>query len=83
MNEQIENTNVTEMTQARQQAINIVPVLIQTRKEAGISQSLMAEWLGVSRKKLNQFEKGKFDFLLLLKYAEKLSVEINLTHIIH
>lgn len=83
MNQTIENINVTERLQIYQQANVIVTKLIQIRKDARFSQEFMADWLNVSRKKLNEFENGKFDFDLMVKYADKLSVDIELNYTIN
>ena len=77
------NENVIDMLQVYEQCNKIVTDLIAIRKQANLSQEFMAEWLGVSRKKMNEFEKGDFDFKLLAKYADKLSVTINITHTIN
>jgi DNA-binding XRE family transcriptional regulator len=58
---------------------NVLTKLIQERKESKFSQEFMADWLGVSRKKLNEFEQGKIDYYLLCHYADKLSIDIQLT----
>ena len=57
----------------------IISELIKTRKDAKFTQQFMAKWLGVSRKKLNEFENGCFDFELMVNYADKLSIDIELT----
>ncbi len=72
--------NVTETTQLQNQCNKIVAELIKIRKDAGFSQEFMADWLNVSRKKLNEFENGSFDFELMVKYADKLSVEISINY---
>ena len=40
----------------------------------------MADWLNVSRKKINEFENGNFDFDLMLNYADKLSIDVFINH---
>ena len=72
------NTEVTEKLQVYSQCNKIVTELIKIRKEAKFSQKLMASWLKVSRKKLNEFENGSFDFDLMANYADKLSVKLNI-----
>lgn len=72
------NENVTENTLIYNQYNEIVTKLIQIRKEAKFTQEFMAEWLNVSRKKINEFENGAIDFELMINYADKLSVEIEL-----
>jgi DNA-binding XRE family transcriptional regulator len=69
-------TDVTKKLQGLENYRLIVAKLIQERKEAKFSQEFMADWLGVSRKKLNEFEKGKIDFYLMCHYADKLSLDI-------
>lgn len=68
--------NVTEKIQPIEVCRNYVTELIHTRKEAKLSQQFMAEWLGVSRKKIVHFESGKFDFELFFLYCDKFDVEI-------
>lgn len=77
------NANVTEITQLQVRCNKIVTDLIKIRKDAKFSQAFMADWLKVSRKKLNEFENGNFDFDLMVNYADKLSVEIKITHFIY
>ncbi len=79
INQQLMNKNVTESVQGLQNYQSIVSILIQERKESKFSQEFMADWLGVSRKKLNEFEQGKIDFFLMCHYADKLSIDIQLT----
>ena len=73
------NKNVTENIQGLKNYQLVVTKLIQERKESKFSQEFMADWLGVSRKKLNEFENGKIDFFLMCHYADKLSIDIELT----
>ena len=73
------NKDVTENIQGLKNYQSVVTKLIQERKESKFSQEFMAEWLGVSRKKLNEFERGKIDFDLMCHYADKLSIDIELT----
>ena len=73
------NKDVTENIQGLKNYQSVVAKLIQERKESKFSQEFMADWIGVSRKKLNEFERGKIDFFLMCHYADKLSIEIELT----
>jgi DNA-binding XRE family transcriptional regulator len=50
------------------------------RIRAGFSQDFMADWLNISRKKFNEFENGKFDFELMVMYADKFSIKINISY---
>lgn len=77
------NENVTESTHIKNKCNEIVTTLIRIRKQAGFTQQFMADWLNVSRKKINEFENGKFDFDLLIRYSEKLSLEIKIDYVIH
>jgi len=55
--------------------------LCTIRKEINHSQSDMAEWLNVDRRKIIAFESlKKVDLELLLNYANKLSVEVKLNY---
>jgi|JI10StandDraft_1071094.scaffolds.fasta_scaffold374372_3 DNA-binding XRE family transcriptional regulator len=80
MNQSFENNNITEKLHIYKQVNEIVTKLIHIRKDAKFSQKFMADWLNVSRKKINEFENGKFDFDLMINYAEKLSVDIEIIH---
>ncbi len=80
MNQLNENNVVTEQLHIYTQVNEIVTKLIHIRKDAKFSQEFMADWLKVSRKKINEFENGSFDFDLMVKYADKLSVELNLNY---
>lgn len=71
--------NVTEKIQPIEICKVYVTELIQTRKGAHISQQFMADWLGVSRKKINEFESGAFDFELFCLYCEKFDVNVLIT----
>jgi DNA-binding XRE family transcriptional regulator len=82
MNQLIENNNVTEPLHIYTQINEVVTKLIQIRKDAKFSQEFMADWLKVSRKKINEFENGSFDFDLMVNYADKLSVELKLNYFI-
>lgn len=72
------NTEVTERLQVYDQCNKIITELIKIRKDAKFSQDFMSDWLNVSRKKLNEFENGNFDFDLMVNYASKLSVDVTL-----
>jgi DNA-binding XRE family transcriptional regulator len=53
--------------------------IVQARADAGFSQEYMAKWIEVDRRKIAAIENGKlFDFELLIKYAEKLSIDFNI-----
>lgn len=80
MNQTIENNNVTEMLPIYNQINQIVTKLIHIRKDAKFSQQFMADWLKVSRKKLNEFENGSFDFDLMVSYCDKLSIDLTILH---
>ena len=77
------NQDVTESLQVFDTCKEIVTMLKKQRIRARISQDFMAEWLGVSRKKLNEFENGKFDFELMVMYADKFSIDIKLNYETH
>ncbi len=74
---------VTEKLHIYESCNKIVTDLIKIRKDAGFTQQFMSDWLNVSRKKLNEFESGNFDFDLMVKYADKLSVELKLNYIVY
>jgi DNA-binding XRE family transcriptional regulator len=74
------NQDVTEKIQVFEQCIEIVTMLKTQRIRAGFSQDFMADWLNISRKKFNEFENGKFDFELMVMYADKFSIKINISY---
>lgn len=72
---------VPNIVHFKSQYKQIVHELVQIRKQAKQSQSDMAEWLGVDRRKIISFENlKKVDLETLLNYSHKLSVEIKLTY---
>lgn len=72
--------NVTEITQVKTRCAEIVTRLIENRKQSGTSQEDCADQLGVSRKKLSEFENGSFDFDLFLKYCYFMGIDIKLNY---
>jgi len=74
------NQDVTEKIQVFEQCIEIVTMLKTQRIRAGFSQDFMADWLNISRKKFNEFENGKFDFELMVMYADKFLIKINISY---
>lgn len=57
----------------------IVLKLVDFRKKSGISGEALAEDLKVDRRKIMSFENlKKIDLELLLKYADKMSVDVRL-----
>jgi len=79
MNQPIENCMVQNVVHFKSQYKAIVHKLVQCRKASGISGESLAEWLKVDRRKIMSFENlKKIDLELLLKYADKMSVDITL-----
>jgi DNA-binding XRE family transcriptional regulator len=61
----------------------IVKELIEIRTLAKFSQQFMAEWLKIDRRKIIAFENlKKVDLETMLKYSDKLSVDIKFNYII-
>lgn len=57
----------------------IVKELIVIRNQAELTQQFLAEWLEVDRRKIIAFENlKKVDLEIMLKYADKLSVDIEI-----
>lgn len=76
MSEQVQN-----IVHFKNQYRKIVRELVQIRKEANLTQSDLAGWLGVDRRKIIAFEGlEKIDTETLLNYSDKLSVKIELKH---
>ena len=78
MNQSIENRMVHNNVQDFKKAYKeIVLKLIECRKSSGISGESLAEWLGVDRRKIINFEKlKKIDLETLLKYTDKMSIDV-------
>lgn len=81
MNQQVQNTQVPNLAQFKGSYKAIVTQLVQCRESANVTQEFMSEWLGVSRKKIIAFEKlKKIDLETLLKYADKMSIDVKLSY---
>ena len=81
MNQPIKNTEVhNNVHEFKSKYKNIVHKLIECRKSSDISGESLAEWIGVDRRKIMSFENlKKIDLELLLKYADKMSVDVRLS----
>lgn len=80
--------NVQEPVQSNMQMFkdaynNLLNECIQRRKAAKFSQDFIADWLQVDRRKIIELEAGKIKVGLLLKYADKLDIEVELKIIKH
>lgn len=61
----------------------MVTKLVTIRNQADLTQASMADWLGVDRRKIIQFEGlKKINLELLLLYGDKLSTDIKLNYTI-
>jgi DNA-binding XRE family transcriptional regulator len=58
----------------------IVHEIVHIRKSIPMTQAEVADWLKVDRRKIIALENGEINISLLLDYAEKLSIEINLNY---
>lgn len=59
----------------------MVTKLVTIRNQADLTQASMADWLGVDRRKIIQFEGlKKINLELLLLYGDKLSTDIKLKY---
>jgi DNA-binding XRE family transcriptional regulator len=74
MNEEVQN-NVQKFRKAY---TDILKEIISIRKSIPMTQAEVADWLKVDRRKIIALENGEINISLLLDYAEKLSIEINL-----
>jgi DNA-binding XRE family transcriptional regulator len=78
---EIEIQAVGNYQQFMEQYNKIVDDCRQVRDAGGFSQSFMAEWCGVGRWRIIEFEQKKhLDMEMLFAYAEKLSIEIIFHH---
>lgn len=58
---------------------HIVQQLVQTRKQAGLSQEQLAQFCKIDRRKIMALEAGqKIDLLTLISVADLLDTQINL-----
>jgi len=76
MNEEVQN-NVQKFRKAY---TDILKEIISIRKSIPMTQAEVADWLKVDRRKIIALENGDINISLLLDYAEKLSIEINLNY---
>lgn len=75
MNENVPN-NVLQFKKVYKE---IVKELIVIRNQAGFTQRFLAEWLEVDKRKIIAFENlKKVDLEIMLKYADRLSVDIDI-----
>jgi DNA-binding XRE family transcriptional regulator len=78
MNEEVQN-----IVHFKQVYKDVVHELVQIRNQANITQQFMADWLDVDRRKIIAFENlKKVDLENMLKYSDKLSVDIKFNYII-
>lgn len=80
MTQQNKNIEVTNLEHFKKQYNEIVTNLIKFRNDSGLTQDSVANWLGVTRKKIVEFENmQRFDVELLCLYCDKYSIELKLT----
>lgn len=58
----------------------MVQKCVQARQSARQTQDDMAKWLGVDRRKIIAIESGKGDFELLLRYCDKMSIDVKFNY---
>ncbi|MFN7911474.1 MAG: helix-turn-helix transcriptional regulator [Bacteroidota bacterium] len=71
MNEEVHN-----VVHFKQFEKDVVQKVVQHRKEAGLSQSKLADLINVDRRKIIDLEAGKIDFETLLKASDLLGIKI-------
>jgi DNA-binding XRE family transcriptional regulator len=77
------NKEVQNIVHFKQVYKDVVHELVQIRNQANITQQFMADWLDVDRRKIIAFENlKKVDLETMLKYSDKLSVDIKFNYII-
>lgn len=81
--QKVQNSVPDPVSEFKKVYSEILRECILRRKSAGVSIEFLAEWLGVDRRKIMDLEKGKIRVGLLLRYADRLDIEINLTRIFH
>ena len=78
MNQEVMKTVVPNVVHFKQVYKEVVQNLVQIRNGAGFSQQFMSDWIEVDRRKIIAFENlKKIELEIMLKYADKLSVDIN------
>jgi len=79
MNQNAENTKVPNVVHFKDAYKRIVHELVQARNASGVTQEFISDWLAVDRRKIISFENlKKVNIELLLKYADKFSIDIKL-----
>lgn len=76
MNVEVQN-NVQRF---RKVYIDILKEVIDIRKSIPMTQNEVADWLKVDRRKIIALESGEVNVSLLLDYADKLSIDININY---
>jgi DNA-binding XRE family transcriptional regulator len=71
MNEEVHNVVHFEQFEK-----DVVQKVVQHRKEAGLSQSKLAELINIDRRKIIDLEAGKIDFETFLKASDLLGIKI-------
>ena len=56
----------------------MVQKCVQARRSGNLTQDFISEWLGVDRRKIIAIESGHGDFETLLRYADKMSINIEI-----
>lgn len=80
MNENVQISEQSNVEMFKNMYSKLLEDCIKIRKQAGITQEFMADWLEVDRRKIIDLEKGKIKVGILFNYADKLSVKINLNY---
>lgn len=77
-------TNTADFVQFSVQLKKLGTELCTIRKEIQHSQADMAAWLNCDRRKIAEIEAGEsFDFGLIFRYCEKISIELKINFTIH
>ena len=74
MSDKVQNIEHFNETKSR-----MVQKCVQARRSGNMSQDFIAHWLGVDRRKIIAIESGNGDFETLLRYADKMSIDIKIT----
>ena len=70
-------TEVQNIVHFKEQTNKIVQTIVQHRKQANLTQSQLAEMLGIDRRKIIALETGKFDLITMLLASDILGININ------
>jgi len=77
------NTEMSNLVHIKSKCDEIRTHLRKHRNDSGLTQDNIAEWVGVTRKQIIEFENGsRFDIELLCNLCDKLGIDLRLNYFI-